>query len=599
MLSYLNQIFFLMGPDKRKLPFLIFLFMLASLFDLASLGLIGPYVALVVNPGAIDGRIGNIFQLLGLPQDQQSSLILIGVALFFLFLLKAVFSIVIYWVIIRFSQQQQLRLKGYLMQAYQSLPYTEYLKRNSSEYIYSIQSLTGHFSHIILNLLRSTSDAIVGLAILALLAITNASAMGFLVSIVVLMVFIYDRFFRKNLKNYGLQINNASASMVQGVHEGIEGLKEIRVLGNENHFLRKVIKGAQRVSHYQARQQIIGSAPRYLLELIMISFVVIFVVRMQMLGQDIKALLPTLGVFSVAALRLLPMANMFSGSLIALRFGRDGISRLHKDLTQLEQIKLENFPASQKSQAFRGSSDSSKANFRKLKLKNFTFRYPGANHDALKNISIEIKKGESVGLIGPSGSGKTTLVDVLLGFLKSQNGAMEYNGHPLSKSLKDWRAQSAYLPQDVFLTDNTLRRNVALGVDDNNIDDHRMNEALSRARLKKLVKQMPEGLETFLGERGIRLSGGQRQRVALARAFYHQRSVLILDEATSSLDDETEQEIVSEIQRLKGQITMIVIAHRLSTVQHCDRIYKLNEGRIVDQGTFDSVVNKKRSIDSQ
>ena len=197
---------------------------------------------------------------------------------------------------------------------------------------------------------------------------------------------------------------------------------------------------------------------------------------------------------------------------------------------------------------------------------------------------MEITAGQSIGLIGPSGSGKTTLVDLLLGLLDPQEGEACFNGKPLKECLREWRAQIAYLPQQVFLVDDTLRRNVALGVAEAEIDNDRLQEALRQARLWELVEHLPQGLDTMLGERGVRLSGGQRQRVALARAFYHHREILVMDEATSALDNETEREIVEEIQRLKGSKTMIVIAHRVTTVQHCDWIYKLENGRIIASG---------------
>jgi len=227
-----------------------------------------------------------------------------------------------------------------------------------------------------------------------------------------------------------------------------------------------------------------------------------------------------------------------------------------------------------------------------LKLENVQYSYPQTKQAALQNLGLEIKVGESIGLVGPSGSGKTTLVDVLLGLLEPQSGTMEFNGQPLQEHLGEWRSQVAYLPQQVFLIDNSLRCNVALGEEESEIDETRLREALRQARLTELVEQLPQGVHTVLGERGVRLSGGQRQRVALARAFYHGRSVLVMDEATSALDNETEKEIVAEIQRLKGQKTMIVIAQRLTTVQHCDRIYRLEQGRIVEEGTPNQVLKK-------
>ena len=229
-------------------------------------------------------------------------------------------------------------------------------------------------------------------------------------------------------------------------------------------------------------------------------------------------------------------------------------------------------------------SESRREHFQSLELNNLSFRYPNSLQDQLINISLKINPSETVGFIGQSGSGKTTLVDVILGLHKPEKGEIYYNGKPLSESLKDWRSQIAYLPQQVFLIDNILRCNVALGLDDESINETLIHEALRQARLTDLVKELPQGIDTLIGERGMRLSGGQRQRVALARAFYHKRNVLVMDEATSSLDQNTEDEIVEEIKHLKGKKTIIVIAHRLSTVQNCDRIYRLDKGQIVETG---------------
>jgi len=335
--------------------------------------------------------------------------------------------------------------------------------------------------------------------------------------------------------------------------------------------------------------QVITLAPRYLLEVTMVSFVVMLVLLILLFGHDLQVLVPTLGMFGVAALRLTPSANTLSTSLIQLRYNRDSISRLHRDL------KTE---ASAPREAFRSPFEIAPDEFRILTLDEVQFTYSKARQPSLNGLSLEIRAGESIGLTGPSGSGKTTLVDVLLGLLEPQAGELRYNDRPFKDALPQWRAQVAYLPQQTFLIDDTLRRNVALGVDDTEIDEPRLDDALRQARLEKLVGQLPDGTDTFLGERGVRLSGGQRQRVALARAFYHGRSVLVMDEATSALDNETEREIVEEIRRLKGQKTLIVIAHRLTTVQYCDRIYCLQDGRIVEQGTYDRVIRRDKSTAS-
>ena len=305
----------------------------------------------------------------------------------------------------------------------------------------------------------------------------------------------------------------------------------------------------------------------------MVVFVVTLVLLMLLLGYDLQVLVPTLGMFGVAALRLTPAANTLSTSLIQLRYVRDSISRLHRDFQTVTPVPFE---------ARQSPLGIAPDEFRCLALDKVRFTYPNARQPVLKTLSLEIRAGESIGLIGPSGSGKTTLVDVMLGLLKPQAGELRYNDRPLQDALAQWRAQVAYLPQQTFLIDDTLRHNVALGVEDTEIDENRVKDALKQARLEQLVDELPEGTDTILGERGVRLSGGQRQRVALARAFYHGRSVLVMDEATSALDNETEREIVEEIRRLKGQMTLIVIAHRLTTVQHCDRICSLQNGAIVE-----------------
>ena len=580
MSRYLHEILYLLGEDRRRLPWLVLLFLGSSLLDLAGIGLVGPYIALVVDPRVLDGKIGYVFAAIGLPREHHSALILMGLFLAGIFLLKVVAAIGLQRAIIRFSQRQIVRLQSALMQAYQELTYTEFLRRNSSEYVHAIKELTGDFGILVQTGLRVVSDGIVAIMILGLLAWQNTQALALLAGLLVCVIYAYDRLFRRKLGHYGKQANQAAVTVVRGVHEGIEGLKEIRILGKEEHFYRMVKDGAKECARSYTRVNLITLAPRYLLEAILVVFVVTLVLLTLLRGQDLRILLPTLGMFGVAALRLVPSANTLSTSLIRLRYYRDSISRLHHDLHALTRVAREP----------RKSSPEATDGFGILALDQVTFSYPDARLPALRDLSLEIRAGESIGLIGPSGSGKTTLLDVLLGLLEPQVGHLWYNNRPLRDAVALWRAQVAYLPQQVFLIDDTLRRNVALGVNDTQIDEARLSEALRQARLEEVLHQLPDGKDTFIGERGIRLSGGQRQRVALARAFYHGRSVLIMDEATSALDDETEREIIDEIKRLKGQKTIIVIAHRLATVRYCDRIYYLQNGFIVDQGTYEQVI---------
>ena len=576
---------------------MVLFFLGVSILDLIGLGLIGPYIALVLDTGTMDGMLGRFVEFFGLPKDPKHVLINFGIILIFIFLIKGFFGIGIHWVIIHFGQRQQMRIRSSLMQYFQSMPYSLYLRRNSSEYIYSIQVLTGQFSSAVITLLRIVSEGIVGIVIISMLAWTNIAALTLLLSFLIIMVLGYDSIFKKRSIFLGKKANESSTALVKGINEGIEGIKEIRVLGHEKFFLNKVKEGARQLAVYFVKHQLIQVGPRYLLEFLMVSFVVLLISGMMFFDQNLKTLLPTIGVFGVAALRLMPLANVFSGGLVQLRFSRDAVLKLYSDQEQLSHPSWESMTRDDASSSAR-PDEKIFDTFRSLELQNLNFRYTNTLGNTLQNISLEILAGESVGLIGSSGSGKTTLVDVFLGLLEPHEGSICYNGKPLQQNLSGWRSQVAYLPQEVFLIDSTLRENIILGTEEEDFDESLFKEALRQARIKEVVEQLPKGHDTFLGEHGIRLSGGQRQRVALARAFYHKRSVLVMDEATSALDHETEQEIVEEIKHLKGKITLIVIAHRMTTVGHCDRIYRLDKGNLIESGTPENMLKLKKIINA-
>lgn len=576
MRQYLHEILTLLGPEKSKLPWLLLLFSASSLLDLIGIVLIGPYVAIVADPNLSLAFLERIRPWVNLETPPESLIILMSIVLLAVFLIKTISATWINYVIYKFSINQQVRLQSELMDNYQSLPYEVYLMRNSSEYIHSIQTLVTQYSNgVVLSGIKSLSDGIMALAIIILLAWISPMALTILISLSVTIILSYERFFRKNINKIGKDANNAANVMLQGAKEGIEGLKEIRVLGKERYFYNKVHRGAEEFGRCHIISSVISTAPRYLLEFVMMAFVVSLVALTITFNQEQSNLLPTLSMFGMAAIRLLPAINLLSSSLIKFRFYRDGVSRLYNDITSTTHtdrsiINKEKDPLEE---------------FRSLSLVNITYRYPSAQHNALSKLTLDICSGESIGLIGASGCGKTTIVDIILGLLTPKHGEVLLNGQDINTCLEIWHKHVAYIPQQIFLTDDTFRNNIALGIDEKDIDHDQLNKAVEMASLSKLVQQLPKGMETMLGERGMRLSGGQRQRIALARAFYNSRDVLIMDEATSALDNNTEQEIVKEIERLKGKITLLVIAHRLSTVSKCDRIYKIEDGTVTASGT--------------
>ena len=590
-IKYLREILFIVGDDRKKLPWIISLFFLSSFLDFAGLGLIGPYITLIINPEyLIESQTGLFLQKLGFSLETKDLIMTIGFSLIVVFLLKAVFIVIIKRIIYYFSFNKQMKLQTYLIQAYQQLPYTLYLARNSAEYIQTINGLVARFiGGVLKNLLFILSEGIVGIVILCFLAWTNGIALALLVLLLAVTMFTYDRFFRRNLKSYGERHAMGSKQVIRGINEGMEGFKEIRILGKAFYFQKMVHNGALEVRDMEVKSTLIGITPRYLLEFILILYLVLFVGVSTFLGHDFSLMGPTLSMFAVAGLRLVPLATTLSSSLISFRYGRYATSSLYKDLQVINNQDAPDHPIL--------FSDVEKTEyFSKLELINLCFHYPNVENLVLDNINLSIKPGDSIGLIGPSGAGKTTLVDVLLGLLDPQSGEIKYNNEAMHDCLDMWHAQVAYLPQEIFLIDDTLRNNVAMGIFKSEIDEDKVYESLLQARLMDLVNQLPDGIDTIIGERGVRFSGGQRQRVALARAFYHGRSVLVMDEATSSLDNKTEQEIVEEIHHLKGRKTLIVIAHRLTTVQHCDRIHRLDQGRIVESGTFEQVIGGNKTV---
>jgi ATP-binding cassette, subfamily B, bacterial PglK len=583
--QYLHEILTLLGEDRRRLPLIVIIFLGASIFDLVGLGLIAPYIAFVMSPeNAEFGIFSDLLSNLRIDKTHEQILLVLGFGLVLTFIGKTLASLWIQYTITSFSQNQQVRLRSFLMKSYQSLPYQVYLGRNSSEYIHSIQILVNDYGSVLLTLLNMLSNGLISIVIILILIWQNPLALCALLILIGCLILIFDKMFRKRLRELGRQRNEANHKVVKNIHEAIDGFKELRILGNEAYFRSNLKEGAELISYCSIRERLFSVAPGYFLEALLVFFVVFTIYVLKVSGQDLDQILPTLGVFGLAMIRLKPVAISFAGGLTTMRFSRDSILRLTEDVRFANNMAM--------NLSYIEGFKFQKNLFKDLKLHNVVFSYQNMQQLALNDISIDIQSGDSIGLIGLSGSGKTTLIDILLGLLEPQSGDVEFNGRRLQENLEEWRSQVAYLPQQVFLIDNSMRCNVALGVKESEIDENRLRQALRQARLSELVEQLPQGMDTILGERGVRLSGGQRQRVALARAFYHSRSVLVMDEATSALDNETEKEIVAEIQRLKGQKTMIVIAHRLTTVQHCDRIYRLEQGRIVEEGTPDQVLKK-------
>lgn len=575
---FIKKVLFLLGNRKRKLPILILLFIFSSFLDVLGVGLIIPYMSFVVNPSILDEN--SSFQFFtSFFSNKDYVLLYMSLILILVFTIKTFSAIYINRKILKFSLDFGVELRSLLMKSFQNLPYSIYTQRNSSEYVYRIQNHTDQVSQQTLqSILRVISEGLITSMLFLFLVITSGGLVFYLIIFLGLIVFAYDRIFRNKIKLMGQKVTESSTNMVRGIYEGMSGFKEIKVLGKQHFFYDKVHENSRVYADVKLQHKIISTVPRFFMELILVSVVVFLVMAFSISGKSTINALPIISAFAVASLRLMPSISQIIASTTQIRFGKHAVDLLFKDVKSFDNLMENSF------------TNSDNKIFKSFELKNVTYSYPKISEPAINNISIRIANGDTIGIIGSSGSGKTTLIDILLGLLIPDKGSIIYNQNPLRDNLNNWTQQVAYLPQQVFLIDDSIERNIALGVEDENIDKKYVDLAIKKSKLSDLIESLPEGINTNIGENGIRLSGGQRQRIALARSFYHNRNVLVLDESTSALDQETEREIVKEMQDLKGDKTMIVIAHRINTLEHCDIIYRIEKGQIIFSGSYDQII---------
>ena len=583
MKEFLKQFFYLLDPQAKKaVPFLIAVFLISSVLDVVGIGLIGVFLGLLTNPQYLLEKLKYI-HISPTGFSEQKLVFYSGLLIIVAFVTKAVLSLLIQSKIVFFCQSMSIRLKTRIMTAYQYAPYTYHLKRNSAHLLSRVQENTNSFiSNTLMAVVTLVSNVIVTFMILFFLLCVHPFLTVFLIIMFASLGLGYDYFTKHSLTTMGRTVAVINGEIIKNVHQGLHGLNEVRVLGKENYFLDRLTQLSTQFAHAYGTLTVLQLGPRYLIE----NAIAIFIVGLSLIGlaagSDMASIVAMVGMFGAAGARLLPTVNQIISSINQIRGYSHHMHLIYIELTELDQ--LVGLVLKAKSALAEG-----KLNFSEIRLEKVCYQYPETTHAALENVDMTIYKGQSIGLIGPSGAGKSSLVNLILGFLEPQQGQMRVDGKHID-DLRAWLNNFAYIPQSIFLLDDTLRRNVALGVEDHEIDEKRVLNSINMAQLSEVVNHLPNGLDTAIGEAGIRLSGGQRQRVALARAFYHERDVIIMDEATSSLDNETEKEVINTIKLLKGNKTLIVIAHRLSTVEHCDVLYRLDHGRVSAVGSFQEVI---------
>jgi len=564
------------SSDRIAFIRIVVMVIIGMFLETISLGIVVPIIGILTQDNYQE-KYPWIVDLFGsLSREELISAVM--VAMVFIYIVRSLFLFWSLWIQKGFSASVSGRLSQSLFSIYLRQPYMFHLQRNSSTLMRNAKNATSVVTCGVDPFLVLLTDGLVAIAMFSLLIYVEPIG-----TLAVLIVFgvstvLFQRLTRRRIDNWGYRVDYHETKILQHLQEGFGGAKDVKILGRENEFLSQHEKHLGESIRINRIYNVILTLPRSFMEIITIVGLCLLVVSMVVRDRPLADIVPILGLFAAAAFRVMPSINRLLMATQTLIFNRSIIGSVYRDfLLDTQEVNnslhLEPFT-------------------KQLELKDVSFKYPTATTPSLQNVSLVVNRGEAVGFVGPSGAGKSTLVDVILGLFAPTSGVVSVDGCDVQQNLRNWQNQIGYVPQAIYLTDDTLRRNVAFGLNDENIDDDLVREAIRLAQLQEFVATLPDGLETVVGERGVRLSGGQRQRIGIARALYHKPSVLVLDEATSSLDTPTEHGVMQAVQALQGSKTVIIVAHRLSTVEYCDRLYRIEDSRITEEGTFAEVVQR-------
>lgn len=586
-----RKMFAVLTPGERRRAVVQLILSLTGVFlETVGIGMIIPTLIVLTreDPGAAFPVLRPVLDALGNPT--QTQLIVAGMlALGGIYLVKSAFLIFLAWTQVQFNFNVRTRLSQTLFRLYLRQPYPFHLQHNSSYLMRNANAETGQFVQGALQPLMMIAGNFMLLAGLGALLLALEPIGALVVALVVgSTAWGILAFTRRRLTKWGSERREHEGHRMLHMRQGLESVKDIKLLGRESEFLRRYHFHNQRVARASRLERTMNRLPRVAFELLAVSGLVVLVLTMLAQHRNMANVLPVLGAFGAAAFRMMPSLTAIVSSAQSIRFTMPVVDSVYEEL----KLQIPDSPA-------RPANAASRALKNDLRMADVTFMYENAPAPALDGFSMVMHRGESVGLIGPSGSGKSTAVDLLLGLLAPSEGQVLADGVDIREDMRGWQDQIGYVPQAIILTDDSLRNNVAFGIAEKEIDEQAVERAISAAQLQDFVAALPQGLDTSVGERGTRLSGGQRQRIGIARALYHDPSILVLDEATSALDTETEEQVMEAVTALHGSKTIVIVAHRLSTVEHCDRIYRLEKGRVVEEGPASVVLGVDKGLESK
>ncbi len=568
-------------PKRQWVLFgaLFFLQLIETILDFAGISLILPFVNVLIRADELNGAwwyrlIADLIHT----DSTQSVLLFLTFLMMAVYVAKNLYILLLVNLRIRFISANRIRMGAKMLTCYMHKPYTFHLQRNTAEIIRNVNGDVASAFSVISTIFSLISDVLIILVLIVyLLAVDIWMTLGVLCALIVCSA-VYFLIVRRKVRKIGQENRIYGAKLIKSVHQSMGGIKEVKVMGREQYFADAYAEaGAQYVAQ-QRRFNVISAIPGRLIEtLCMCSVLGVIAVRISA-GGELTAIVPGLSAFAVAAIRLLPRANSVNSSINSITYNLPALESLYEDLKESErqeqERQLEIAEKKQRNKAVPVGAESD------ILLKNISYTYPNKDKPVLCDVNLRIEHGTSVGIVGVTGAGKTTLVDIILGLLKPDTGTVCYGALDIHEDYAQWQKHIGYIPQNIYLIDDTIRRNVALGVQEEAISDEAVWRALEHAQLAGFVRELKDGLDTVIGERGVRISGGQRQRIGIARALYDDPEILFFDEATSSLDNKTEEAVMESVHAIGGGKTIILVAHRLTTLKDCDRIYKVVNGGV-------------------
>ncbi len=568
--------YILTEKQKRTCVLVIIMIVLGSFLETLGVSAILPFIEAILTPETVINKwyvkpFINIFQL----TDTNMIIIVIGIGIIIVYFAKNFYLYLSTIVQTIFRSKIQKNLSTKMLKTYMERPYEYFVNINTAEVIRGIGvDVTGVYN-LMDNLFRFLGELFTAFLISLFIILTDAFMALCIIVIAGACFAVITLGLKKKTKYLGEQKQITDTARGNCAYQAIMGFKEIKVTQTTEHFIKAYDEAYERQRVAEVRNEYIANIPERLIEAMCVA-VLIGVICMKIgMGTDMAGFVPKLGVFAVAAFRLLPSVSRMTRYMNGIIFHTTFLQSVYTSLMEISDYKKENMPVQEDTEV----QAEHKQFKEELLVKDIDWQYQGGNKYILKELSMTIKRGESVGFIGASGAGKTTLADIILGLLKPQKGTILMDGMDIYRYPKLWSKIIGYVPQSVFLADDTIRSNVAFGYADTDIEDEHVWRALEQAQLKTFVEGLPEGLDTQVGERGIKFSGGQRQRVAIARALYNNPDIIVLDEATSALDNETEKAVMEAIDALQGHKTLIIVAHRLTTIRNCDKIYEIADGK--------------------